>query len=120
MHYQNRTNTLSALDHNGRSVIDEIVPKEKVSDYIGKEAAEKLFKTESDKTGQHLLEGQDLKVGGEGMKAFYDKMMVDKVNQIAKKFGGKVEQREFKTGGKIIDTTRETKHPIHVLKLLLN
>lgn len=97
LHYQNKTNTLTALDHNGRTIIDEVVPKEKVSDYIGKEAAEKLFKTKPDKTGQHLLEGADLKVGGEGMKAFYDKMMVDKANALAKKYGVKVETKDLNT-----------------------
>lgn len=33
-----------------------------------------------------------------GNIGFYDKMLVDKINAIAKKFGGKVEQAEFKTG----------------------
>ena len=100
LHYQNRTNTLTALDHNGRTVIDEVVPKEKVSDYIGKEVAEKLFKTEPDKTGQHLLEGEELIIGDKGMKAFYDKMMVDKANALAKKFGGKVETKDLNTNPK--------------------
>jgi len=36
------------------------------------------------------LSGLDLKVGGEGMKAFYDKMLVDKANALGKKFGAKV------------------------------
>ena len=38
------------------------------------------------------LTGQDLKVGGEGMRAFYDKMLVDKANAIGKKYGARVQQ----------------------------
>jgi hypothetical protein len=45
----------------------------------------------------HILESQDLKVGGQGMKAFYDKMLVDKMNALTKKYGGKVEKGEVET-----------------------
>jgi hypothetical protein len=34
--------------------------------------------------------GLDLKVGGEGMKAFYDKILPNTVNKLVKKWGGKV------------------------------
>lgn len=39
--------------------------------------------------------GVDLNIGGEGMKAFYDKMLVDKANAIGKKFGAKVEYKDL-------------------------
>lgn len=57
-----------------------------LSDVVGKDIAEKIL---NKKQGE--LAGEGLKIGGEGMKAFYDKMLVDKVNAIAKKYGGKVE-----------------------------
>lgn len=63
----------------------------KLADAIGKETAEKLIKAET-RNGLHTLEDQDLKVGGQGMKAFYDKMLVDKMNALTKKHGGKVEK----------------------------
>lgn len=85
---------LKAYDHNGHEVMNKAAKPEELSDLIGKEAAEKLLKTET-KNDKHELAGLDLKVGGEGMKAFYDKMMVDKVNQLAKKFGGKVETKNL-------------------------
>ncbi len=62
-----------------------------LSDVVGKEMAEKIM----GKEGPYKFEGLDLKVGGEGMKAFYDKMLVDKANAIAKKFGGKVETKSL-------------------------
>lgn len=61
------------------------------------------------------LDNVDLKIGGEGMKAFYDKMLVDKFSNIAKKFGGKVETLDFpKTP---VGGTKQTLDGVHVLKL---
>lgn len=83
---------LKAYDHNGHEVINKAAKPEELADLIGKEAAEKLLKTEA-KNDKHELAGLDLKVGGEGMKSFYDKMLVDKANALAKKYGAKVETK---------------------------
>lgn len=65
------------------------IPTEKLSDYVGKDLAEKIAaQGESEK----IYEGQNLKVGGEGMKQFYDKMLVDKANALGKKYGARVNQ----------------------------
>lgn len=45
-----------------------------------------------------IFEGDGLKIGGEGMKAFYDKMLVDKFNALGKKYGAKVSKTEIGTG----------------------
>lgn len=47
---------------------------------------------EGEKSYLHTLDNADLKVGGEFHKKFYDEIMVNKVNAIAKKFGGRVEE----------------------------
>lgn len=78
----------------------------KLADAIGKEAAEKLVKAET-RNGLHVLEDQDLKVGGQGMKAFYDKMLVDKMNALTKKHGGKVEKGGVPDGYQAIDKNGE-------------
>lgn len=70
---------------NHTNPIQDHVPENKLSDIVGKELAEKAVK------GQEDFSGVDLKVGGEGMKTFYDKMLVDKANNLVKKMGGKVE-----------------------------
>lgn len=62
---------------------------------IGKEAAEKIINGKPNKEGWIDLRDKDLKVGGQGMKAFYDKMLVDKMNALVKKHGGKVEKAEI-------------------------
>lgn len=60
-----------------------------LADVIGKDLAEKVLET---KEGEFTkLEGSDLKVGGEGMKGFYDKILPAFVNKYTKKWGGKVE-----------------------------
>lgn len=77
-------------EKNGKEVEEKIKRKE-LTDWIGKEAAEKLL-NEPIKNGYRSLEGLDLKIGGEFHKKLYDEVWVNKANAIAKKFGGKVEQ----------------------------
>lgn len=47
---------------------------------------------------QKELSGVDLKVGGEGMKGFYDKILPTFANKYLKKWGGKVERGSLETG----------------------
>lgn len=75
-----------------RSMAQGTVPENKLADYVGKDLAEKIVKD-----GGGKYEGLDLKVGGEGMKAFYDKMLVDRANSLVKKMGGKVEYENIPT-----------------------
>ena len=58
--------------------------------YIGKEGAQKLLAQKPDENGYRELSGQNLEVGGEGMKGFYDKMIPSFLNQFGKKYGAKV------------------------------
>jgi Inorganic Pyrophosphatase/ADP-Ribosyltransferase in polyvalent proteins len=68
------------------------VPKEKLPDFIGKEAADRLISAgPSPNSGWHWLEGDDLKVGGSGMRSFYDKILPAAANKLVKKYGAKVE-----------------------------
>ena len=62
----------------GRRFIGE--PLEEV---VGKEMADKIMQTE-----RGTFDGNDLKVGGEGMKAFYDSIVPAAVNKLLKKYGG--------------------------------
>jgi len=85
------------------------VSAEKMSDYVGKELTEKVLKTiETDKAEQlaqgvdyypvaHEFTGVDLEVGGEGMGAFYDKILVDRAKKLGKQYGSKVEKGEIVT-----------------------
>jgi len=89
--YDPEAKLLDAWDHNRRKVMRrEITDESQLEDYIGKEAANKLLQAKP-VMGKHLLEGQDLKVGGEGMKGFYDKILPEYLNKIGKKHGIKTD-----------------------------
>lgn len=85
----------------GMHVFGDKVPADKLADFVGKDVADKIIKNEGKEFGKfRTLEGVDLKVGGEGMKSFYDKMLVDKANALGKKFGAKVEKKRLGIGEK--------------------
>lgn len=70
------------------------VDTDQIENYIGKDAAEKgLALLAVDVPAQGMLPsatlaGLDLKIGGEGMKTFYDKIVPQVVNDVLKKLGG--------------------------------
>jgi hypothetical protein len=87
-------------------MLNQSVPANKLADYIGKDLADRATRELADKDIGSSVEysGLDLKVGGEGMKAFYDKIVPNTVNALLKKVGGgKVEEIE------IGDTSRSAK-----------
>lgn len=92
---------LLARDKNGSTVINEVVPEDKLEDHIGKDVAKRLLEQEPrhhsgltsiSERSRWLDNPADLKVGGKGMRAFYDSILPKAVNKWAKKFGGKVRQ----------------------------
>lgn len=56
-----------------------------LSDVVGKEFAERIMQP-----GSFTLEGESLRIGGEGMKGFYDRMLPSFVQKYTKKWGAKV------------------------------
>ncbi len=92
---------VTAHDHSGRKVLDKnITDFNELPDLIGKDAADKLTTGENkermDAGIAAKLEGLDLKVGGEGMKGFYDKILPNFLNKYGKKWGAKVEDTHIK------------------------
>lgn len=72
------------------------MPESEVADVVGKEIYQKL-KEQSDK-GTNVsakLEGESLKIGGDGMKGFYDKILPEWIAKYTKKWGGKVAETEL-------------------------
>lgn len=74
---------------------------QEIEERIGKEITQKIVngdgaveeKARATKFKDYkALTGLDLKVGGEGMKGFYDKIIPAYLNKYAKKWGGKVEE----------------------------
>jgi hypothetical protein len=81
---------LYAYDKNGDQVLNKSVAPNELSDYIGKEAADRLLKAQADSYGQKELAGVDLQIGGEGMKGFYDQILPKSLEKLGKKFNAKV------------------------------
>jgi hypothetical protein len=88
---------LTAHDRNGSAVVDmQHVTTETLPDYVGQDAADRLLAQPEPDLAKNpyavrSLHSEDLKVGGEGMDAFYDKQLPILANKAGKKFGAKTE-----------------------------
>ena len=109
-------------------LVDKMVPKSELSQHIGKEAARKLLETESvplkyakgatrGEQGEkilgryHMLEDQELEIGGEGMKGFYDQIIANQAKALGKKYGAKVELEGI--GATNVPSPLQGRHPRH-------
>lgn len=74
------------------------ISKDKLSDYVGKDLADRISAYDGPTAN---WQGQDLKVGGEGMKGFYDKELPNIANDLVKKWGVRVGTSEIETPDQI-------------------
>jgi predicted GNAT family acetyltransferase len=88
---------LTAYDKQGKAIIQQTgVTEDQLPELIGKEAAEKLLNQPKQGTLRSLV-GQELEVGGEGMKGFYDKMLPKKLEKLSKRYDAKVKKTTMDT-----------------------
>lgn len=80
------------------------IPESEIESYVGKEIAEKMLKGEGVprrgrdiQKGARTLRGLDLKVGGEGMKGFYDRILPSFAAKYGRKWGARVGETEIPT-----------------------
>lgn len=100
---------LIAYDKNGSTVLQQTIQDpEDIANYIGKDAADKLVNANGfhrDISGMgsfvRTIATEDLQVGGEGMKGFYDKMLKGYASKWGKKFGAKVGVTDINTGRRV-------------------
>jgi len=90
LHYNADIKRLRAFNHSGREVVNKDMTPDALPQFVGKELAEKLLQ-QPQEFGVHTLEDQDVKVGGEGMKGFYDRMVPAFLNKFGKKHGVQVQ-----------------------------
>lgn len=82
--YSKNDHILRVISVDGKVVINEKTAPGKLPDIIGKEVADKIAKD----AGTFVrMTGLDLKVGGEGMKAFYDKIVPQVADKVLKQIG---------------------------------
>lgn len=84
----------------GQKVIEKRVSAKDLPDLIGKEMADKAITQIEENKKREVpkytaeFHGIDLKVGGEGMKGFYDQIIPSYANKYAKKWGARVGSAE--------------------------
>lgn len=92
---------VQAVGKNGQVIFDSKKKPAELEDVVGKEVAQKIIDREGDRSlaalwpdwsGPHYrLSGLALKVGGEGMRSFYDAIVPQVTRDVLKKVGGKME-----------------------------
>jgi hypothetical protein len=95
----------------GELLHDQIVAKDKLEATLGKEVANKIINNEGENGigGGKTLKGDDLKVGGSGMKGFYGEPSEGKIGIVGNVAKGLVKELTGKEG-KIVDTKIDQQH----------
>ena len=85
-----------ARDTNGKNHDMGVFTKDGLSDVVGKDLAKKI---ESQGKDTEVFEGVDLKVGGEGMKKYYDEIYPKFLDKYGKKWGARVGETSVDISG---------------------
>jgi hypothetical protein len=106
---------------NGRTVVErQGTPEGKLSDLLGKDMAQRAI-TARDEPQGITFKGDDLKIGGAGMRGFYDDMLPKKMQALTKKWGGNVERTIVGDGPHTdiasADERDDTQLPAHMLRI---
>lgn len=75
---------IDAFKDNKKIIEHHAKDEHEIASVVGKDVAEKLLANRN-QHGAATLAGQDLRVGGEGMRSFYDKMLPQALEKLAKK-----------------------------------
>ncbi len=80
----------------GNSVVtkDSLTP-DQLADTVGKDLANKIVQAKHQEGVPKRWSGEDLKVGGEGMKTFYDRMLPAFMDKYGKKWGVRTGETKF-------------------------
>jgi hypothetical protein len=87
---------LDAILVNGgkQEAIGKNIPANKLSEYVGNDLAKSM---QAQEAGTDVYSGDALKVGGEGMKKYYDEIYPAFLNKQGKKYGAQVGETNVKT-----------------------
>lgn len=84
----------------GEEVMYKNATENELESLIGKDPAKKLMESEV-KTNIYEIKGEQLDIGGDGMKGFYDKILVDFTRKYTKKWGVEVETKMLPDGTEV-------------------
>jgi len=103
--YKNGKHDSWVVSPDGKVVDGGITTGENLSDLIGKELSEKVMSL--DENGS--ISGDGLRIGGEGMKGFYDQIVPGFMRKYVKKWGSQVGEVELATpGGEVMHSVDVT------------
>lgn len=93
------TYTIDALrkDHGDIINVAQNIKEENISDYVGKEIANKILKEKLELGEDFEISGLDLQVGGEGMKKYYDEIYPKFLEKYGKKWNAKMGETKIQT-----------------------
>jgi hypothetical protein len=118
---------LGVVDKNGQDIPipEQFYSAKELENVVGKEMANKIISGEGQSGGGRMtLRGVDLKVGGEGMKGFYDKILPKSLEKLGKKYGvkpvltemdtpdGKVQVWKFPVPKEMAETVKSQGQPL--------
>jgi hypothetical protein len=92
------TYSLVAIKDGRELVKRDNVAQSALPDLVGKEVADRMAASEGQAIPggpERELSGENLRVGGEGMKGFYDNILPKSLDKLGKKFGAKVGKTEM-------------------------
>jgi len=106
-------------DGRGAEILNNVYGERDIPDVVGKDLAERIIKETTESPDRTMVyNGLDLKVGGEGMKGFYDQMLPNEVNKYVKKWGGKVGETNIIQGEQPLDKNlRIEPTPVHSIDI---
>lgn len=99
----------------GELKVKKVIPQNELESHVGKEIAERLLSAEphlASNQSWHSLEGEGLEIGGEGMKGYYDKKALGRLEKILKKY-----DKTAKVGSYELPTTGEEKRTVHSIPI---
>jgi hypothetical protein len=92
----NKNSGAIKVSNQGKDVFFKtIASDEELEGIIGKEIANKLIKAETKNENVFMLKGDELKFGGDGMKAFYDSILPNTIKKLFKKYQVKPKMEEL-------------------------
>ncbi|TLS99916.1 hypothetical protein [Aliarcobacter cibarius] len=114
--YNKESGILQASKDGDEVVFKKVANDEEVAGLLGKDLANRLINPkQSTRDNIYVLEGEEVKFGGDGMKAFYDEIVPNTVKKLFKKYNVKPKMEELDDVSEMvwtIDITQKMKEDI--------
>ena len=99
--YNEKSQVLAAKKEGKEVLFRGNVKPEELESVIGKEPTRKLMENEPNSGGGRKISGEELSIGGDGMRGFYDKILPDFTKGYIKKWGATVEKKRLASGEEV-------------------